>query len=79
MSNIICPRCGEQSDVDPAHLICKNCGQSILTDEVGDYDLDDEDFIPCDKCDGHPACEDYGCAIDHGLGHLVHRDNPWEL
>jgi hypothetical protein len=20
------------------------------------------------KCDGYPACEDFGCAFEHGLG-----------
>ncbi|GEM_PF-2601408 len=28
-------------------------------------------FQPCERCDGHDACWDYGCAYEHGLGHLV--------
>lgn len=36
--------------------------------------LEEEEFIPCDECDGHPACEDFGCAIVLGLGHLVKKE-----
>lgn len=33
---------------------------------------DDEDrFTPCSNCDGHEACEDFGCAFKLGVGHLV--------
>lgn len=42
----------------------------------GDDDFSDfeEDFIPCSMCDGHPACMDFGCAYEHGLGHLVKKE-----
>ncbi len=39
-------------------------------EEVGD----EIEFQFCDKCDGHDACADFGCAIEAGLGHLVKRD-----
>ena len=40
-----------------------------------DDDFDDEvEFIPCDKCDLHDACEDFGCAFELGLGHLVKKE-----
>lgn len=40
-----------------------------------DFEDDDRDeFIPCDKCDGHAACEDFGCAYELGLGNLVKND-----
>lgn len=42
-----------------------------MTEE--DYE-DEEEFNPCEHCDGHPACEDFGCAIELGLGHMVKRD-----
>jgi hypothetical protein len=29
--------------------------------------IDEIDFTPCARCDGHPACEDFGCALLHGL------------
>jgi hypothetical protein len=41
-------------------------------DEVND----DFEFNPCSKCDGHDACEDFGCAIELGLGRMVKRDIP---
>ncbi len=38
-------------------------------------DEDDEnEFQPCAKCDGHPACEDHGCAYELGLGRMVKKD-----
>lgn len=37
-------------------------------------DYEDEEFVPCSKCDGHPACEDFGCAYELGNGHLVKKD-----
>jgi len=44
-----------------------------------DYFLDDEDdFVECDKCDGHDACRDFGCAFKLGLGHMVQNQNPIE-
>lgn len=46
-------------------------------DDDDDYN-DEEEFIPCSGCDGHPACEDFGCAIEAGLGKMVEKnlDNP---
>lgn len=43
--------------------------------QVTFQDDDEPEFIPCDKCDGHPACEDFGCAFDLGLGKMVAKDN----
>jgi hypothetical protein len=31
-----------------------------------DYD-DEDDFQECDDCDGHDACQDFGCAIKAGI------------
>lgn len=31
------------------------------------------EFQRCSDCDGHDACEDFGCAFQSGLGHLVNR------
>lgn len=39
-------------------------------------DDDEQEFIPCDKCDGHPACEDFGCAFELGCGRMVKKDIP---
>jgi hypothetical protein len=38
------------------------------------WDDDDNEFIPCSKCDGHPACEDFGCAYELGCGHLIEKE-----
>ncbi len=46
-------------------------------DELDDEDYNDEiEFNPCSKCDGHPACEDFGCAYELGLGRMVKKDTP---
>lgn len=37
------------------------CGYEDL-----DYEVEDE-FTPCSGCDGHDACEDFGCAIKSGI------------
>lgn len=44
-----------------------------------DYN-EEEEFTPCSGCDGHPACEDFGCAIEAGLGEMVKKNldnNGW--
>lgn len=51
---------------------CEGCGCEEFWD--GDDDFDEEDFIACDKCDGHDACADFGCAFELGVGHLVKKD-----
>lgn len=74
--------------------ICKKCKQHKITSEHSEYcehcflynfmedDCEDDEleFKPCSKCDGHPACEDFGCAYNHGLSHLVNKElgsNDW--
>lgn len=44
-----------------------------LIDPIDDYD-DEDEFVPCSKCDGHPACEDHGCAFKLGLGKMVKKN-----
>lgn len=39
-----------------------------------DYNDDELEFEPCDRCDGHPACEDFGCAFALGLGRMVKKE-----
>lgn len=39
-----------------------------------DSDEEESEFIPCERCDGHPACEDFGCAIKHGLERMVGKN-----
>lgn len=39
-----------------------------------DDELDEIEFNPCSRCDAHPACEDFGCAYDLGLGRMVKKD-----
>ncbi len=45
--------------------------QPSMEIEIEDDDFNEEDFIPCSSCDGHPACADFGCAYECGLGHMV--------
>lgn len=39
-----------------------------------DYEPDEPEFISCSVCDGHPACEDFGCAIELGLRRMVRKN-----
>lgn len=52
--------------------------QLSSTEPEESEEAEDVDFTPCSKCDGHQACEDFGCAIEHGLEHLLERD-PTDL
>lgn len=38
------------------------------------WDEEAIEFSPCDRCDGHPACEDFGCAYALGLGKMVKKE-----
>jgi hypothetical protein len=74
-----CPHCQYVTDVDPALITdespmqyCPNC-EGALFGEDEDYD-DEDNWEPCSRCDGHDACWDFGCAFEHGLGHLVNRE-----
>lgn len=44
-------------------------------DDEEDLEDDENDFERCSECDGHDACEDFGCAIKAGLGHLLHKNH----
>lgn len=50
----------------------------IIQEEPDDDFLDENEveFIPCDKCDGHDACRDFGCAFELGLGKMVRKNIP---
>lgn len=50
-------------------------GDNLTCDDCRDYEYDDEfEFHPCSRCDGHQACEDFGCAIDLGLERMVKKE-----
>lgn len=48
-----------------------NKGYNPIEDED-----DDLEFAPCRLCDGHDACEDFGCAYELGLGRMVRKEIP---
>lgn len=53
--------------------------QNKVDDNINDMEEnfdEDQEFVPCSKCDGHPACEDFGCAHELGLGKMVKKDIP---
>lgn len=57
----------------------KHLKQSPVTNETGgkgeqEIPKEESEFIPCDHCDGHDACHDFGCAILLGLGHMVSKE-----
>lgn len=39
-----------------------------------EFEDDEPEFNPCEECDGHPACEDFGCAIKLGLRRMVNKN-----
>ena len=43
---------------------CSRCGDLSGYECICD---EDDEFNACSQCDGHPACEDFGCAIIHGI------------
>jgi len=51
------------------HYFCPDCkGDSFQIPDELDADAEIEnDFIRCKDCDGHDACEDFGCAIKQGI------------
>lgn len=77
----ICPVCkchcecggGSKEDIQRGEWSLCYCCQGF---EGGGSDDSDElpEFEPCSRCDGHPACEESGCAYELGLGHLVQSD-----
>lgn len=79
-----CTHCGSEcychGDIDDVIVSktptnCEGCGCDEHWEEgERDDDYDYEEFKECSECDGHPACEDFGCAIKAGLGHLVKKD-----
>lgn len=61
----------DDDDVDEDHYeqTCTGCG-GVIADDYSTCicEVDDEiEFTACDNCDGHPACEDFGCAIALGI------------
>lgn len=75
----ICRECKEEEDSSDNDLQDKQDPWPDEEDIIND--IEEDEFIPCDKCDGHDACEDFGCAFELGLGHLVNKDlsNDWDL
>lgn len=70
-----CINCGTEcycnGDIDDVIV----CHMPVNCTGCGCEDSDGEpEFQECPKCDGHPACEDFGCAYEQGLGHMVKRD-----
>lgn len=65
--------CG--GDIDDVHIMkndsCVGCGCQL---QELDDDSDEPEFQPCERCDGHAACEDFGCAIELGLGKMVKKN-----
>ena len=48
------------------------CNEQNWQDEFEDGEYE---FERCSKCDGHDACEDFGCAFKLGVGNLVNDDD----
>lgn len=76
----ICPICkhhcecggDNKNDVNRGEYRLCYCCQGF--EGGGSDDSNEPEFHRCDRCDGHDACEDFGCAFENGLGHLVQHD-----
>jgi hypothetical protein len=46
---------------------CEGCGCEEFAKDQGwdedDFGDDEYEFEPCSRCDGNPACEDFGCKF----------------
>lgn len=64
---------GDIDDVIVSHTPpdCDGCGCDDFDHVFDDDDDDESEFHACSECDGHDACEDFGCAIKLGLGHMI--------
>ncbi|RYF85793.1 MAG: hypothetical protein EOO03_12760 [Chitinophagaceae bacterium] len=89
MSYPFCPNCGIGLNNSEVRVgACNNCKSFFETEDIDyldennqpvnseepQFDEHEVEFNACPNCDGHPACEDFGCAIEHGLGHMVQPD-----
>lgn len=76
----------ENSNMETDDNRCRECGTKLIGKNAIDvgyclscYNMmmsdpdDEDDFERCSECDGHDACEDFGCAIKAGLGHLLQK------
>lgn len=59
---LVLERVGEPLD----GILCGKCYTSMTND-----DDDENEFEHCDDCDGHGACEDFGCAVKLGLSNML--------
>lgn len=41
--------------------------EAEMSDFLDELFPDGIEFQPCSNCDGHEACEDFGCAIKAGI------------
>jgi hypothetical protein len=79
-----CILCGSECDcngdlddviISKTPKSCEGCGCEEFAEDQGWIDNGDEqEFYPCSKCDGHAACEDFGCAIGLGLAKMVKKN-----
>jgi hypothetical protein len=65
-SNCHCVETGDHLTINSTPTCCQGCGCQL-------DDYDEDEFSPCSKCDGHAACEDFGCAFELGLGKLINK------
>lgn len=83
-----CPDCGVTchcgGDIDDINFgegeACEHCFDRLYGEKDEEYEEED-DFTPCNRCDGHDACRDFGCAIDLGIGKMVRNEptgNDWD-
>lgn len=52
----------QQRDIDDPLLSNENLAEPDDDDFEDDYT-----FTRCSRCDGHDACEDFGCALSAGI------------
>jgi hypothetical protein len=73
-----CNRCEDGVNGIVRCQYCDGLGNVPDDNDILSMDDDEPEFVRCSKCDGHDACEDFGCAFELGLGRMVKADNPFD-
>lgn len=70
---IICTCCPNEIASCRHKHTCDRNVKAVITNNTMLQEPDEPVFNRCSDCDGHDACEDFGCAIKQGLGHMVQQ------
>lgn len=65
-----CRQCIQKTGM-PCHWVgpnlCSACVSGTVAGNSDSLEDSETEFAACSRCDGHDACEDFGCAILQGI------------